>query len=63
MKPNLHGVIAQVSAAKRLIGKPNIFAAANKGDTALIIDHTTANHASVHEQDIKYHPMWNRALV
>ncbi len=54
-------VVGQDSAAKRLIGKPNIFSAAINGDTTLIIDHTTANLAAVHEKDIKYHPMWSRA--
>lgn len=48
-------IIVQESAAKRVIGRPNIIEAAKTGDSKLIIDHTISNPASVHERDqIKY---------
>ncbi len=41
----------QAAAAARIIGRPDIFAAAESGDVALVEDHATADAASVGLRD------------
>ena len=47
----LADTLRQAAAAARIIGRPDIFAAAESGDVALVEDHATADAASVGFRD------------